>query len=278
MPSFISTGLLVVSRSMANFGVPAQVALPKGKEVLTTQVFSSMANLDLAMVSVLSLLLMVISLVMYLISERFLKRKQYQIEANERSGDRYYLSLGKWQGIVKAFVRVFFFISIVIPFTTILGASVFKRWGLAFKLDNLTLANYKRLFLNGDLLLNPLMNSLSYGISAGLIALIIASLTVYFVKYRNNFLSGTLLNVSQLPIAIPNIILAVAAMFAWINDPFKLYGTKWIIIVTYVILFIPICIKQIFGPLETYMSIWMQQPCQQVFPCCKDFGSYISLK
>jgi iron(III) transport system permease protein len=43
------------------------------------------------------------------------------------------------------------------------------------------------------------------------------------------------------------MILAVAAMFAWINEPFKLYGTGAIIIVTYVVLFIPICIKQILG-------------------------------
>ena len=56
-----------------------------------------------------------------------------------------------------------------------------------------------------------------------------------------------LMGIAQLPIAIPNMILAVAAMFAWINEPFKLYGTGTIIIVTYAVLFTPICIKQMMG-------------------------------
>jgi len=56
-----------------------------------------------------------------------------------------------------------------------------------------------------------------------------------------------LMGVSGLPLSIPNIALAICAIFAWINPPLKLYGTKWIFIVTYTALFIPIIIEQIKG-------------------------------
>ena len=59
--------------------------------------------------------------------------------------------------------------------------------------------------------------------------------------------STLLVTVASLPLSVPNIILAVGAIFAWINPPFKLYGTRTILMLTYTVLFIPICIKQILG-------------------------------
>lgn len=247
LPSFISTGLLVVSRSMANFGVPAQVSLPSGSEVLSTRVFSAMSDLNLPVVAVLSLLLIAISVVLFLLSERILKRKRYDIRANITNSEPSYIKLRKFQKPVCAIVITFFVITILIPFITIIVSSFFKRWGLDLRLENMTLGNYAKLFSQENLLTQPLINSLLYGITAALVAAIIASFTVYYSKYKKGPVSNLLLGISQLPIAVPNMILAVAAMFAWINEPFKLYGTGAIIIVTYTVLFIPICIKQMLG-------------------------------
>lgn len=247
IPSFISTGLLVVSRSMANFGVPAQLSLPVGKEVMTTRIFSAMSDLNLPMVSVLSLLLIVISLALFLLSERALKKRKYDIATLGQTGSPSYIKLGKWRGPAGVIIFAFFTITIAVPFITIIISSFFKRWGLDLNIDNLTLGNYAKLFSQENLLTRPLLNSLFFGIVAASAAALIASLTVYFFKYKNNIMTKWLVNIAQLPIAVPNMILAVAAMFAWINEPFKLYGTSAIIIITYTVLFIPICIKQMLG-------------------------------
>ncbi len=247
IPSFISTGLLVVSRSMANFGVSAQILLPTGKEVLTTRVFSAMSDLNLGVVAVLSILLIVIALALFLLSEKIIKRKHYAISASNKSNSVSELKLGKWQKLIDIIIKIFFVFSVIIPFITIVVSSLFKRWGLAFSKENLTTANYVRLFSQENLLTQPLINSLLYGIIGAAIASIIASMIVYFYTYRKNGMSKMLMNIAQLPIAVPNMILAVAAMFAWINEPFKLYGTASIIVVTYIVLFIPVCIKQMLG-------------------------------
>lgn len=247
IPSFISTGLLVVSRSMANFGVTAQLALPVGKEVLTTRIFSAMSDLNLPMVSVLSLFLIFISFALYRLSERVIRNRNYSIAEAGTNKNTAFLKLGKWSKPVNAIIVVFFSLTIIIPFLTITISSFLKRWGVALSSENLTFKNYVQLFGGSNILSRPLVNSLFYGIISAAIASLIGSLIVYLSKYKQNTVTKWLMNISQLPIAFPNMILAVGAMFAWINEPFKLYGTGAIIVVTYTVLFIPICIKQILG-------------------------------
>ena len=254
MPSFISTGLLVVSRSMANFSVPAQLASTVGEAVLTTRIFSAMSDLNLPVVAVLSLLLMVISLLLFLLSERALKSKKFDVSTPIQTGQPSQIKLGKWRKPINVAMIIFFALTIAIPFATIIISSFFKRWGLDLSIENLTLGNYAKLFSNENLLTRPLLNSLFFGIVAATAAAIFASLTVYLYKYKRSRMVKWLMGTAQLPIAIPNMILAVAAMFAWINEPFKLYGTGAIIIVTYAVLFIPICIKQMLGTAENLDS------------------------
>ncbi|BES64654.1 iron ABC transporter permease [Gottschalkiaceae bacterium SANA] len=247
LPAWLATSLLVVSRSMANFGVPAQLSLPAGKEVLSTRVFSAMSDLDLNIVAVLSVLLIAISMFLFIWSEKAIKKKHYAIKTSSATSDQSVIALGPWHKPVLVCLGIFFVFSIIVPFVTIITSSFFKRWGLPLSMDNLTINNYLKLFSKENLLTIPLLNSLFYGIVGATAATIIASLTVYFHTYRHDFISSQLIHIAQLPIAVPNMILAVAAMFAWINPPFKLYGTRSLIIITYTVLFIPICIKQILG-------------------------------
>lgn len=246
IPAFISTGLLVVSRSMSNFGVPAQLALPSGQEVLTTRLFSAMSDLNIAVVSVISLILIAISIMLFLISEKKLKKSNY-ITNIEKNDNFVLIKLGKSHSIINIFIKIFFTFSVIIPFITIILSSFFKRWGLKLTFENLTFHNYVRLFAEEKILSSPLINSVTYGVVAGVLAAIVASICVYHFLFVNSKFSKIIMNIAQLPIAIPNMVLAVAAMFAWINPPFKLYGTSLIIIITYTVLFIPICIKQILS-------------------------------
>jgi iron(III) transport system permease protein len=50
--------------------------------------------------------------------------------------------------------------------------------------------------------------------------------------------------------AVPPTVMAVAAILAWINPPFKLYNTPWIIIITYIAVCLPLVVKNISGLLQ----------------------------
>lgn len=245
MPTFFSTGVLVFSRCIANFGVAAQLALPVGKEVLTTRVFSAISQLDLPLVSILSLILVALSYAVYYFSQSMLKKKNYDLKQTNHQYDEEMIVLGKWKGIVNGIIVLFFMVASIIPLITIFISSLLKRWGLEINLSNMTLNNYKIMFFENDMIQRALLNSVTYGIVCAAIAALMAGLCIYNSMMLNR--NKLVFNIMQLPIAFPNIILAIGAILAWINLPIKVYGTQWIIMMTYITLFIPICIKQIMG-------------------------------
>lgn len=250
MPSFISTGLLIVARSMANFGVTAQLALPSGQEVLTTRIYSAMSDLNLSEVAVLSIFMICLATFLFLISEKYINKKDYALGNSSNSSDEMLIDLGKWNNLIGVIMLLYFSITTIIPIIIIFISSFFKRWGLKFCLNNLTLNNYKLLFSGESLIIKPLFNSVLFGIIAAILAVVISSIVVYMYNFKKSKLSVLNMNIAQLSIIVPNIVLAVAALFAWINEPLKLYGTASIIVVTYMVLFIPICIKQISGSVK----------------------------
>ncbi len=247
MPSFLSTGLLVFSRTMANFGIPAQLLLPVGGEVLTTRIYKAISELDIASLSVLSILLMAVSGAMSLWMERWIRTRAFDASGSGRASNADVLHLGGKAWIVNAIVGVFFLTVLAMPLATLLLSSLMKRWGLAINLGNMTLHNYALILFENPMMKRAFANSLIFGLLSAGTATALAVVVVYLSRYANTRAGKLLTLVASLPLAMPNIILAVGAVFAWINPPFKLYGTKWILILTYTVLFLPIVIRQIGG-------------------------------
>lgn len=246
-PSFISTGLLVISRTMANFEVPCILALPVGESVLTTQIFSAISQLKLNLASILSIVLIFINFLFFIVVDKKLNKRFQFSSKNNKNQSANNIKLGKLNVFINSLVAIFFTCTFIVPMITIFLSSFLKRWGISFCFQNLTINNYRILFFQNDTIRKSLVNSIIYGLVSATIAVFIASIVIYLYKNNKRVKYKALFNISQLSIACPNIILAIGAIFAWINEPIKLYGTKWIIIVTYIALFIPIAIKQIKG-------------------------------
>lgn len=241
-PTLISIGFLVFTRTIANFGVVSNLVLPIGTEVLTTRIFQAISELNLTVVAVLSILLMVISLAVFKIS----KRVKYK-EIENTNNTIYYYALGKYRIGVNIMLSIFFSIALFIPLVTLLISSFLKRWGLPIEMEYLTLNNYKYILFESEVTKRAFANSIFFGIFSATSAVIITLFILYFKKHNNRLKDKLLFSISNLPLSMPNIVLAIGATFAWINPPFKLYGTKWIIIITYIALFIPIVLKHASG-------------------------------
>jgi iron(III) transport system permease protein len=247
LPSIFSIGLLIISRSMANFGVVAQLSLPMGIEVLTTRIYGAISELNLPLVNTLSILLMLISYIIFIVTERIIKKRNYYLNEDYNNKNNELIKLKKANWSIYMLIVVFFSATLVIPLITLIISSFLKRWGLDINISNMTLNNYKIALLRNHAIKKSFMNSLSYGIFSATIACVIGSFVVYYYNYVKCKKTNLLMNICQLPISIPNMVLAIGAIFTWINKPFRLYGTKWIIIITYISLFIPIVLKQVNG-------------------------------
>lgn len=249
IPSIFSVGLLVFSRTLANFGVAAALALPAGKETLSTRIYSALSNLDLTLAVVLSIILVLFSGIVFLTNNILIMKKRF-ITVTATSSAPKVIKLGKWKKPLILIVVLFQTLTTMVPLATIFISSFLKKWGLNPTISNLTLNNYKKIFFGEELAGRAFKNSIFYGIVAASIAVIIGVIVSYIANSRKVKGGKFLEFIASMPMAFPNIVMALAAILAWSNPPAKLYGTKWIIIITYTALFLPLAIKNISGLIQ----------------------------
>lgn len=250
-PSIAATGLLIFSRTMANFTLPALLALPARKEFLTTLVYSAISDLNISVAAAISLMLVAISTLLFW-SQHTISSKGKRYSVNGVNKENSIIVLKKSKVIVNSLFFIFMTISVIVPIITMLISSFLKRWGLPLQWQYFTLNNYKELLsLNGSAIV-AFRNSIVYGVVAASFAIVIGGTTAYIAQTSKTIQSKVLETIATWPMAFPNIVLAVAAILAFNRWPLKFYGTPWAIIFTYMILFIPIIMKQVTGLIQNY--------------------------
>lgn len=247
LPAVFSIGLFVFSRSMSNFGVPALLLMPSYRETLSTQLYRSLARLDLQMLAAQAVFLLVLSFSVFLLQGRVLRGKRFS--SRNGKGDVQIMHLGCWERFVNFAVFSVEILTCVLPVSVVFLTSFLKRWGVSLTLENFTLVNYARLFSDGCTL-RAFGNSFMYGLSAALIAALLAAAVAYISGLENCRWGFIPEAVASWPMAMPNIVMAIAAILAWNGGFFNFYGTPVILVVSYVALFLPLCLKHISGTMK----------------------------
>ncbi|MDC7125536.1 MAG: iron ABC transporter permease [Spirochaetales bacterium] len=248
LPNIVSTGLLVFSRTMANFSVPALLCLPVGIEFIPTGIYSALSRLDSSEAARLSIILVTVSTVLHLLHLLVLKQHNRDVCFN---AEKRKVSSSKKSFAAKLLVLLFFIMACAIPLLAMIVSSFLLRWGLPVKLEYLTFNNYIQLFTGTNIASRAFLNSITYGLCAAIFAVIIGGSAAILAKNKKS-ISGRIIETAALwPMAIPNTVLAVAAIYAWNKPPLRIYGSVWCIIITYMVLFTPIVMKQITALLMT---------------------------
>lgn len=249
LPSILSIGLLVFQHTMACFGVAAVIGLPTGNYILTTRIYSALNQLDLPVATASSIVLLLCSGVVFLAYNWSLRKKKY-INVSSHSQPPEVHSLGKWRIPVVIIVLATLSVTTVVPLGTIVISSFLKQWGMDLNMASLTLENYRAIFANDGLGLRAIRNSIIFGIAAASVASIIGVI-VAWIANRTSVKGRKLMEFTATwPVAVPGTVLAVAAILAWINPPLKLYGTPWILVITYIAACLPFAVRSVSGPLQ----------------------------
>ncbi len=251
IPAILASALFAFSRAMANFEVPALLCLPLGTEVMTTRIFASLSDLDIASASKVSFILVLISSMLFLLQTRFLiKNHGVAKTIGVKKNVKYSLGRKKWP----IFIIYTLFLSLIslAPLAMMFISSFLKRWGLPLEWKYFTLNNYFQLIFKSSNAHSAFLNSLTYGFLAASGAAIICCSIVFLSRGGNKKSAALLEALASWPMAFPNIVLALGAILAYNSPPFALYGTMWAIVVTYMVIFTPIMLKQITGLIENH--------------------------
>jgi iron(III) transport system permease protein len=122
--------------------------------------------------------------------------------------------------------------------------SLSKAWGRGPSLDNFTLGWYVRVLAGNVDTRTAVVNSFTYAIAGATLCVALGAVVAYLVERRSVKATAIFSGLATLPIVIPGIVLSVGFFAAFTREPFKLYGTSWILIAAFSAAFLPIAFAQ----------------------------------
>lgn len=237
LPAILNSGLLVFLESVSNFGVPAILGPRANLPLLPSEIYQLATSwpIDFPLAMALSTLLMVTALIAVAIQQRLLARSTL---GSRPAPARDPVQLGAaGQIAVWAFVGPILLIGAVAPTLAMIIASLVGDWekpGLG-----LTLEHYRSLLSSGSTGRSAILTSLWLSTLAATIATAIGAFTAWTIARNGGVAARWLDRVSVLPKVLPKMVMAVALILAWNAPwlPFDVYGTVWMLLVAYVVLY-----------------------------------------
>ena len=247
-PSISAGALLILTTSLAHFGVPSILGYTQGIYTLPTRIYAVIYNSTgsfegIRQGAALSVMLVVVVALALILQNKILSAGSYDII----KGKSMRPTLIKLRGakIPLLILAIFTLILIVlVPLVMIFLISFIKAYGLPLKFENFTLAQYQKVFnMNGTL--DSIKNSLILSISAGVISMFLGTLVAYVVQKIKPKGKEVLEVISVLPYSIPGTVLSIGVILAWSGAIFgiTLYNTLWIILVAYIARYLSFSMK-----------------------------------
>ncbi|HEY7494332.1 MAG TPA: ABC transporter permease subunit [Candidatus Tectomicrobia bacterium] len=141
--------------------------------------------------------------------------------------------LGHYKYVALGGVIGYFTVAVILPTLILVWASLL-RYYVPFSLDNLhlvSLQNYRLIFGRDDFLL-ALKNTFITACITATASMLLAALLAWYLVRRASLLAGVLGVLSFMPLAIPNVIIALAMLLLYTSTP--LHGTLLILILAFV--------------------------------------------
>lgn len=257
MPSILSGFILIFTKAISSYGVPALLGTPVNFYMISTMLYSSMRSRLTTEANVLSLTLMLISMLTIYLNQRVVGRRKSFVTVTGKDSARTLTSLGRWRYPAAGTAAVVMILISVVPLLVLLFQSFMLKEGV-YSLSNFT-AHYwwggsdpnintgEKGVLQNNIFMLALKNSLYIAGAASVIAAVIGLILGYVVaRGRQSWIGRMVDQVSFLPYLIPGISLAAIyiSMFAkpTLIIP-ALYGTITLLILITVVKELPFTVK-----------------------------------
>lgn len=139
------------------------------------------------------------------------------------------------------------FLAVGIPYFSVISTSLIKLRGYGLQKGNFTFQHYIDLFTANSKGLSALGNSLFLAVSAATICAVLGTVLVIAVRNSKSKLRKAVEAIGLLPEMIPSIVLIIGIMLFWnqIYNILPLYNTLGIMVLAYVVLFLPYTIQYV---------------------------------
>lgn len=241
--------LLVFVKTIAEYGTPATLGKRIGFDVFTTEIhrYATVAPIDFGKSATLASVLVGICLMMWMLQNYITNRHTYNLVGGKgtRVGQT---KLGKTATVIAwGYIAVVLLLAIGVPYFSVISTSFIKLRGYGLQAGNFTFQHYIDLFTANAKGLNAVKNSFFLAVSSATICSVLGTAIVLTIRKTKSKFGKVLEAMSLLPEMIPSIVLIIGIMLFWnqIYNVLPLYNTLGIMILAYVVLFLPYTIQYV---------------------------------
>lgn len=249
LSSYAMGTLLIFVKTISEFGTPVTFGRSIGYFVMTTEIqqYISSWPIDFNKATSLATALLSTCLILWYFSSMISRRFTYNLVSGRGSKVKVY-GLKPWQtGLAWTYILALLVLSIGVPYFSILVASFMKLRGGGLVWHNLTFNHYKKLLAWGSESMEALLNSLSLSLCAATICVSLGTILALAIEKSRTWPQRCIDFFSLLPNTVPGIVMVVGLIIVWDAPwmPIPLYNTYGMVVLTYVVLFLPYTVQYV---------------------------------
>lgn len=253
--NYAIAALLVFVKTLSEYGTPYTLGKRAGFEVFTTQIhrYASVAPVQFGQAAALASVLVGICLVMWLAQNWVTEHRSYDLVGTKGTRLTELRMSGLATVLAWAFIVVVLGLSVGVPYFSVVATSFINLRGLGLTPGNFTWKNYIDLFSENTKGVSALLNSAFLGVASATICAVLGTLIVLVVRrscregHAMRLAGKSVEAMGLLPEMLPGIVLVIGIMLFWnqIYSVLPLYNTMGILVLTYVVLFLPYCVQYV---------------------------------
>jgi len=251
-PPLVAGIALCFVSCLGNFGIPAVLGIPGNYPVLPTLIYQRLAGLGpavLSEVAVLSMLIGFIAVIGILLQDLMLRRRDFRISTTSSTARAF--ELRGWRLPVEIGLWTLSALVLFVPLVALILTSLVSSVGVPINSATATLSNYDFLLFGHDAARRALVNSFSLSATAAVAIVMIAVPLAYFLVWRRSRLLRMVNLVTEMPYALPGVVLAIAAILLFLKPlpliGLSIYNTVWIILFCYLARFLVLGLRPIIS-------------------------------
>lgn len=240
-PALASAALLILIVGTSLFSIPRTIGTAAGINVISvyivrlTQSFPSRLNEAVAV----SILLLVVMSAAWAVQRRISSRGRHSTISG-KTGSAALIELGRWRRPARIAMVTYIMCMSVLPFAALALVAFQPFWTSSIDFSVLTLNNFRDFFgPSGGLPRLALRTSIILGVIGATVGMAAVTVMVSYGRERKGISARIVEGVTKAPGAISHIVFGVAILVAFAGDPFRLSGTLLILLLAYVIIYMP---------------------------------------
>lgn len=240
-PALTAAGLLVLIVGVSEFSIPRTIGSLARTDVLSVYLVrltqtNPPRNGEAVAVS---LIVLAVVLTAWLLHARLNSRGR----SSTISGKAHTVTLvqlGPWRWVARGIMIIYILAVSVVPLAAVFVVSLQRFWSAKIDVSKFTISNYiEVLFDPSSRARDALLGSVRLGLIGATITMVFAAIMITYARGHRGRRGGVIEAVTKVPGAISHIVLAVALLIALGGPPFHLAGTQIILLLAYVIMYMP---------------------------------------